>query len=100
MSYRIFEKISQYLPICQVYISGRAYILEDRFSDIFSTVETVFNSTFSQGSVNELIQSKIGKTYKDALNFMDTQRDKDILRGLLTNLSSIRFSTYLEGMLF
>ena len=50
----------------------------------------------SRSSTNDLLQSKIGKSYKDALDLMDAKRDQDILRGLLTNLTSIRFASRLE----
>ena len=93
---RIFEKVSQFLPVCQIYIDGTAYVIEDRLSDIFAVVEKLVSSKVSRSSTNDLIESKIGKSYKDALEFMDTKRDQDILRGLLTNLTSIRFASCLE----
>ncbi len=54
-------------------------------------------SMINQASVNEVIEMKIGKMYKDALEFMGTKRDKDILLRLLVNISSTRFATYLKG---
>eukprot|EP00112_Aurelia_sp_Birch-Aquarium-sp1_P021834 Seg5971.1 transcript_id=Seg5971.1/GoldUCD/mRNA.D3Y31 product="hypothetical protein" protein_id=Seg5971.1/GoldUCD/D3Y31 len=77
------EKVSQYLPVCQIYIDGTAYVIEDRCRH-FRLWKKLVSSKVSRSATNDLIESKIGKSYKDALEFMDTKRDQDILRGLLT----------------
>ena len=94
-SYRIFERVSKFLPVCQVYINGVAYILADRSLEIFSVISHLHASKTFQ--INDYIESRIGNLYKDAIEYLDTKRDRDVLRGLLTKLTSIRFSAHLEG---
>ena len=62
-----------------MYIDGTAYVIEVRLSDIFAVVEKLVKSKVSRSLTNDLIKSKVCKSYKDALEFMDTKRDQDIL---------------------
>ena len=97
MSKSFFEKLSKHLPICQVYINGNGYLVEDRFTDVVVQIQKVINAAGSSADIQRVMEEKIGSTYGDALQFLDSKRDRDVLRGMLAKLSSIRFATKLEG---
>ncbi len=93
MSKSLFEKMCRHLPICQVYINGRAYLIEDRLTDIVEVTEKIFLETSSSDKILQILEEKIGSTYKDALSFLDTYRDRNILKGLIAKLTSVRLAT-------
>ena len=97
MSKSFFEKLTKYLPICQVYINGFGYLVEDRLTEVVVQAQEVMKSAHHSKDILEIMEDKIGGTYEDALQFLDTKRDRDVLRGILTKLTSIRFATKLEG---
>eukprot|EP00112_Aurelia_sp_Birch-Aquarium-sp1_P021266 Seg568.7 transcript_id=Seg568.7/GoldUCD/mRNA.D3Y31 product=Vertnin protein_id=Seg568.7/GoldUCD/D3Y31 len=98
MSLTFFETISKHLPVCQIYLGKNAYLLEDRLQAIeLVSVTSKIMENEAQSSINAHLRERIGIIYKDALDYMDTKRDKDVLRAILAKISSIRFAARLEG---
>ena len=98
MSLTFFETISKHLPVCQIYLGTKAYTLEDRLQaiELVSATSKIMENK-GQSSINVYLEERIGTIYKDALDYMDTKRDKDVLRAILAKISSIRFAARLEG---
>lgn len=100
-SSHLFNVLSRHLNVVQVYLHGKAYLVEsDRHSD--SKIKTVVDllNTFSpptQKVVNDYLQHKLASIYKDSLKFMDTKRDRDILKGLFAKATSVNFTAKLQG---
>ena len=78
-----------------MYIRGKAYIINNPTSDtekFLSQVISILNLNCDQ-----ITQGKIGHLYKESLEYMDTPRDKQVLKGIMAILSNISFTSRMEG---
>lgn len=74
--------------------------MENRSSpllDVVNNVKKIFDSFDVQSQLNAHIEEKIGNCYKTALAYLDTKRDRDTLKFLLTKITSINFMAKLQG---
>ena len=96
-----YETLSKYMSIMQVYIHQNAYIMEDRGDKLANVVEDIYNLTTSQNFqqvINKHVEDKIGHLYKHALEYLDSERDRDTVTCLLTKITSVTFMANLEGV--
>ena len=57
----------------------------------------MFDSFDVRSQLNAHIEEKIGGFYKTALKYLDTKRDRDTLKFLLTKITSVNFMAKLKG---
>ena len=100
-SMEIYEALSKHLNLLQVYIHGKAFLIENRSSpltEVVSNLKGIFDSFDFRARLNSHIEEKIGDCYKKALTYLDTKRDRDTLKYLLTQITSVRFMAKLQGV--
>ena len=100
-SMKIYEALSEHLNLLQVYIHGKAFLIENRSSpltEVVSNLKGIFDSFDFRARLNSHIEEKIGDCYKKALTYLDTKRDRDTLKYLLTQITSVRFMAKLQGV--
>ena len=98
MSLTFFETLSKHLPICQN-IGKKAYVIEDRMEEVSivsAAVDILLKDPYF--IVSNYIKNRIGHIYKDAIDFLDTKRDKDVMRAILAKITSVRYAARLEGL--
>ena len=79
-SMEIYETLSRHLNLLQVYIQGKAFLIENRSSpliEVVSKLKNIFDSFDFRAQLNSHIEGKIGDCYKKDLAFLDTKRDRD-----------------------
>ncbi|KAJ7391446.1 hypothetical protein OS493_018493 [Desmophyllum pertusum] len=99
-SIEIYEVLSRHLNILQIYIRGTAFLLENRSSPLLETVQnfkTILDGFNSRTQLNTHIENKIGDVYRTALAYLDTKRDRDTIKFLLTKITSVTFMAKLQG---
>ena len=87
----IYEVLSQQLNIIQFYISGKAFLMENRNCQLLHVAEDVqkmFESFNFRAKLNTHVEEQIGEFYKTALAYLDTKRDQDTLKFLLTRVTN------------
>ena len=100
LSMEIYEILGKHLNVVQIYIREKAFLMENRSSpllDVVSNVKKIFDSFDVRSQINAHIEEKIGDCYKTALAYLDTKRDQDTLKFLLTKITSINFMAKLQG---
>ena len=88
-SMEIYEALSKHLNLLQVYIHGKAFLIENRSSpliEVVSNLKNIFDSFDFRARLNSHIDDKIGDCYKTALAYLDTKRDRDTVKYLLTQI--------------
>lgn len=98
MSALIFSQLSRFLDIKQVYICGKAFIIENRNQNVNELVERLSNLTNPEKDVNDKIASAIGDIFKDSLAYVDSKKARDVLKGLFAQATSTKFVTKLQGI--
>ena len=83
----IYKVLSQQLNIIQIYVSGKAFVMTNRncqLLDVANDVQKMFESFNFRAKLNTHVEEQIGQFYKTALAYLDTKRDQDTLKFLLT----------------
>ncbi|KXJ18944.1 hypothetical protein AC249_AIPGENE25645 [Exaiptasia diaphana] len=90
-SSEFFRMISRFLNVMQIYIHGRAYILENRGYDIQSVIDSVVSTGKSEENViNERLAKTIGNELPSALKYLDSKRDRDTVKALVAKITSVK----------
>ena len=98
LSCEIYELLSKYLNITQIYIGGVAYIIPSMEGDMEKLVNTINGSINKQSITKEVISERLHTLIKPSLEYMDTHRDRQVLKALLAELTSVKFSSFLQGI--
>lgn len=92
-SSRLLDMMSKHLNVAQIYIEGRAYIVENNgIGDVLKLMNSVQNiGKMDQKIVNEKVKQVVGGDYDIILQYLDSKRDRDTLKAILTKLTSANF---------
>ena len=58
-----------------MYINGCGYLAEDRLTEVVLQAQEVMKSAHHSKDILDIIEDKIGKMYKDALQFLYAKTD-------------------------
>ena len=61
-------------------------------------LKSIFNSFDFRERLNSHIEERIWECYKKALAYLDTKRDRDTVKYLLMQITSVRFTAKLQGV--
>ena len=93
----LYEVFSKHLNISQIYLFGRAFIVSNTSgSNIESVVESLKSVINREQIVKEVTEAKLADLFAPALQYMDTARDKKVLKALIAELTSVRFAAKLQ----
>ena len=88
----LYEILSNYLYLIQVYICGRGYLIQSTGTNVENLIQTIANPANEDKLVNERVSDRLHSVFKTALEYADTPRDKQLIKGLIAELTSITFS--------
>ena len=97
-SCEIYHKLSKHLNIRQIYIYGKAYLIENHNQNVNNIVNRISAITKTTKQVNEQIEAAIGDIFQECIHYIDIKRDKDVLKGLFAKAMSASFVTKLQGV--
>jgi hypothetical protein len=92
MAAELYGIISKYLSIMQIHIEGRAFISEKTSGD-FNCLAS-FLKNYSQNNpklINDKINDSVGGCFKQALQYMDTKRDRDTAVAIMERIASVNY---------
>ncbi len=93
----LYEILSKYLNLTQVYVNGKVYLVTgcgDAARTLLHTIATTVNQT---KIINAHVKDKISDTYAASLQYLDSARDREVLRGIIGTLTSVKLAASLEG---
>ena len=94
MAAELYGIISKYLCVMQIYIEGIAFTSEritGNFEGLMSFING--NSLNHQKLVNDKVEVSVGSCFKQALQYMDTKRDRDTATAIMERITSVKFVT-------
>ena len=97
-SSEFFQKLSRHLNIKQIYIYGKAFLIENSKQNVNKLIERVSMITNTEKVVNDKIMMAIGDIFKESISYVDTKRDRDILKALFAQATSASFVAKLQGV--
>ena len=100
-SVALYDIFCKYLNISQIYMFGRAYTVQnnDNLSvcSVVASIKKVLDTHKEDILTNEAAE-RLSDLFRPALQYMDTPRDKQVLKGLISELTNIDFTTRLQGI--
>ena len=96
-----YESLSKHLNIMQIYVCGKAFLVANVGDDVQTALERidqVCKARDEEAEIKDHVKSKIGETLKDCLEYMDSKRDKDVLKYVLSNITSVKATADIIGV--
>ena len=94
----LYEILSKYLNIVQVYLYGKGYSVCNTGSNMAKHLTTLTESVNKRTLLNEHVGECLQDVFQDILHYLDTPRDKQVMKGILAELTSVRFTAKLQGI--
>ena len=93
-SMEFYEIFSKHLNLAQVYMFHRAYFIENSASlpAIFGFISSTANSN-SERLVKQEIDERIKQFFPQTLKYMDSHRDRRVIKALIAELTNISFAS-------
>jgi len=88
-----YEIISKYLNIAQIYIDGKAYLVQNTVCE--KLVETISSAISAQSIVNSHVSEQLQHIYPLVIYYADTERDRQIIKALTALITSSKFAAKL-----
>ena len=81
--------LCNYLYLMQVYICGKRYLIKNTGTNVENLIQTIANpcSINEDKLVNERVSDRLHSVFKTALEYADTPRDKQLIKGLIAELA-------------
>ena len=93
----LFDYFGGYFKIVQFYLNDRSYTIENRNQKFDVGIRQLQSLTANDDrSSNKKIEGKIGAIFANAIQMMDTKQDKDILKGIISHATSVKFVSKLQ----
>ena len=100
-SSRLLEILSKHLNVAQIYIQEKGYIAENNGTGellkMMNSIENIKKED-DQKIINEKIKQVIEGDYHMILKYMDSKRDRDTFKAILTRITSATFMANLAGV--
>ena len=98
-SMEFYEIFSRHLNLAQVYMFHKAYLIENsqNLSEIFGFISNTVNSN-SECLVKQEIEQRTKQVLPSSSKYMDSHRDRRILKALLAELTNVSFASRLQGI--
>ena len=94
----LYEILSKHLNIVQVYLYSKGYLLHNSGSNIETLLKTITESVNKEAIVKERVSERLQDIFQGCLHYIDTPRDKEVLKGIFAELTSVRFTAKLSGV--
>lgn len=100
MSSEIYDKLARHLNIVHVYIKGTGFIMENKdttpLMHFLDSIASVMDRNNAKTKLNRHVENEIGDVYRTALDYMDSERDRNTLKFILTKITSVNFMARLQ----
>jgi hypothetical protein len=98
-SSRIIRSMSKHLNIAQIYIHGQGFVIENRGRELLDLLGCIEKeNTKDVNIIKEKVLQVIGDDFNVICEYLDSKRDKDTLKAILTKLTSSTFMAKLANV--
>ena len=88
--------------IMQIYTKETAFLMEHKDAGGMETflegITELFETTSFSTELNKHVEGKIGELYTEALGYMDSERDCNTMKNILTKITSVNFMARLQNV--
>ena len=95
----MIEILSKHVNVAQVYIAGKGYMIENHGKEVMKLLDSVQDIEKSDESiVRQKVQEAVGNSYTTIIDYLDSKRDRDTLKAVLTKITSTNFMANLANV--
>ena len=96
-SVELYEMLSRYLNLAQIYMFGVAYVTQN--SANLAAITSSIRSTIDVEEITkERVEDRLKKVIPSALKYLDSHRDRQVLKYLLAELTNISFAARMQDI--
>ena len=97
-SYEYYEIFSKHLNLIHVYIFDTGYLLPDGWGRVEKFIHTIKSIANTNDILNKTINDRLKCIFQSSLEYMDTHRDRQVVKALFAELTSVKFTAKLQGL--
>ena len=96
-SMELYEIFSKHLNLAQIYMFNTAYLTQNtsNLTAVISSITSVINS---EDIVKSTIQDQLNEKFPQMLKYLDSHRDRQVLKALIADLTNTSFAAKLQGV--
>ena len=96
-SLEIYEIFSKHLNLAQIYMYGVAYVVQNT-TGLAMITTSLKSAVDNEYVVKERVQDCLKEVFPSALKYLDSHRDRQVLKALFAELTNISFTARLQGV--
>ena len=98
LSIEYYELFSKYLNIVHVYMYGRAFVIQNS-SNVQNIVKCLSDAIDEETVIKKRVEERLQTgLFKLSLQYMDSHRDRQVLKALVAELTNTKFVAKLQGI--
>ena len=98
-SIEVYEMLCKYFNISQVYIFDQAFIVQNSDGmNLECCLQSISSAIDEDFIVKKRLEDRLQGVFKSMLQYVDTHRDKQVLKALIAEVSDIAFTAKLQGI--
>jgi hypothetical protein len=98
-SLQLLHTMSKHLNVAQIYVNNKACIIENPGKEMLDLLKCLENiKDFDEITIKNKMENIIGNDFNMICEYLDTKRDKDTLKAILTKLTSSTFMAMLANV--
>ena len=92
-----YEVFSKHLNLAQIYMFNTAYLTQNpsNLTSVISSITSVINS---KHVVKSTIQDQLKEKFPQMLKYLDSHRDRQVIKALIADLTYTCFAAKLQGV--
>ena len=97
LSIEYYELFSRYLNLVQVYMFGTAFLVQNS-SNVQNIVKSLMDTVDEEAVIKNMVEERLKQSFKLQLQYLDSHRDRQILKALIAELTNTSFAAKLQGL--
>ena len=98
-SVELYEAFCKHLNVSQVYLFGRAYVIHNTpGSNVDAVVQSLKAAVDKAQVLKDVAGDKLRNWLQPMLQYMDTPRDKQVVKALVAELTNVSFAAQMQGV--
>ena len=90
--------MSKHLNVSQIYNAGKGFITENYGKEVMKVLKTVQSlEKCNEKIVQEKVEEAVGNNYNMTMEYLDSKRDRDTFKAILTKITSVNNKRKLYG---
>ena len=92
-SMKLYKTLAKHLNLVQIYMYHTAYLTENSYN-----LSAVFHSISNILMSKETVENRLKPSFVPALKYLDSHRDRQVVKALMAELTNTSFAARLQGL--